>query len=84
MRNGLRQLKAKGCEGLTLLSRDDHFRKITEREQRNYIGKYSYINIIIKNWNQLPAEALETFLFKPNIFRNRVRTVIINGVKGKE
>jgi hypothetical protein len=35
----------------------------------------------IKNWNQLPAEALGTFPYKPKIFRNRVRKAIINGVK---
>ena len=40
------------------LSRVDHVRKITDRKQRTYIGKYSFVNGTIKNWNQLPAEAL--------------------------
>jgi hypothetical protein len=45
------------------------------------IGKYSFVNKTIKNWNQLPAETLGTFPCKPKIFRNRVRKAIINGVK---
>ena len=63
------------------LSRVDHVRKIRTRKQRTVIGKYSFVNKAIKNWNQLPAEALWTFLCKPKIFRNRVRKAIINGVK---
>ena len=35
-------------------------------------------------WNQLPAEALGTFLCKPKIFWNRVKKAVINGVKWKE
>jgi len=63
------------------LSRFDHVRKIRDRKQRTDIGKYSFVNRAIRNWNQLPAEALETFLCKPKIFRNRVRKAIINGLK---
>ena len=44
------------------LSRVDHVRKIMDRKQRTDIGKYSFVNRTIKNWNQLPAEALGTFL----------------------
>jgi hypothetical protein len=29
-----------------------------DRKQRTDIGKYSFLNRTIKNWNQLPAEAL--------------------------
>jgi hypothetical protein len=29
-----------------------------DREQRTDIGKYSFVNRTIRNWNQLPAEAL--------------------------
>ena len=43
------------------LSRDDHVRKIRARKQRIDIGKYSFVNRIIKPWNQLTAEALATF-----------------------
>jgi len=63
------------------LSRVHHFRKIRDRKQRTDYGKYSVVNRTIKNWNQLPAEALEAFPCKPKIFRKRVRKVIINGVK---
>jgi len=44
------------------------------------IGKYSFVNRIIKNWNQLPVEAFGTFSFKSNIFKKRVRKAVINGV----
>ena len=37
------------------------------------IGEYSFVNWIIKLWNQLPAEALETFPYKSHIFRKSVR-----------
>ena len=63
------------------LCRFDHVRKIRDRKQRKDVGKYFFVNRTIKNWNQLPAEALGTFLFKPKIFRNGVRKAIINGVK---
>jgi len=56
------------------------FRKIRDKKQRTGIGKYSFVNRNIKKWNQLPAEALGTFLCKPTIFRNRIRKAIINGV----
>jgi len=61
-----------------------HVRKIRNRKQRTDIGKYSFVNRTIKNWNQLPAETLGTFPCKPKIFRNRVRKAIINGVNWKE
>ena len=38
------------------LSKVEHVRKMRSREQRADIGKYSLVNRIIKNWNQLPAE----------------------------
>jgi len=63
------------------LSRVDHVQKIRDRKQRTNIGKYSFENRTIKNWNQPPAEALGTSPCKPKIIRNRVRKAIINGVK---
>jgi hypothetical protein len=56
-------------------------RKLRERNQRTDIGKYCFVNRTIKMWNQLTAEVLGTFPCKPNIFRNRVRKTITNGVK---
>jgi hypothetical protein len=63
------------------MSRIDHVRKNRDRKQRTGIEKYSFVNMTIKNWNQLPAEALGTFSCKPKIFRMRVRKAIINRVK---
>jgi len=63
------------------LSRVHHVQKIRDRKQRMGTEKYSFINRTIKNCNQIPAEALGTFPFKPNIFRNRVRKAVINRVK---
>jgi hypothetical protein len=48
------------------------------------IWKYSFVNRTIKNWNQLPVEALGTCPSKSKIFRNRVRKAITNGVKRRE
>jgi hypothetical protein len=63
------------------LSRVDHVRKIRDKKQRTDMGKYSFVNRTIKNWNQLPAEAFGTFPCKPKMFRNRVRKANMNGVK---
>jgi len=52
-----------------------------DRKQRTDVGKYSYVNSKIRNWNQLPAEALGNFPYKPKSFRNRVMKAIINEVK---
>jgi CMP-2-keto-3-deoxyoctulosonic acid synthetase len=41
------------------MSRVDHVQKIRDRKQRTDIGKYSFVNRAIKDWNQLPAEVLE-------------------------
>jgi hypothetical protein len=51
------------------------------QEAKRDIGKYSFVNRTIENWNQLPAEALGTFPCKPKIFRNRFRKASINRVK---
>ena len=54
------------------MSRVDHVHKIRDRKLRTDIGKYSFVNRTIKNWNQLPAEALGTFACKPKIFRKEL------------
>ena len=63
------------------LSRDELDSKTRARKQRTDIGKYCFVNRTIKLWNQLPAEALATFCCKPQIFRKRVRKVIISEEK---
>ena len=50
------------------LSRVDHVWKIKDRKGRTDTGKYSFVNRTIRNWNQLPAEAVGTFPCKPNFF----------------
>jgi hypothetical protein len=62
----------------------DRVQKIRDKKQRTDIGKYSFVNRTVKNWNQLPAEASGTFLCKTTIFRKSVREAIIRGMKRKE
>jgi hypothetical protein len=45
------------------------------------IGNYCFVNRTIKKWSKLNVEAIETFFCKPKIVRDRVRTLIRNGVK---
>jgi hypothetical protein len=54
------------------LNRVVYVRKIRDRKQRTFIGKYSFGNGRLKT-----AEVLGTFLCKPKIFRNRARKAII-------
>jgi hypothetical protein len=58
------------------LSRDDHNRKIRTGKQRTNVGKDSFVNRIIKNWNTLPAGLLASFPCKLNTFRKRVKNVV--------
>jgi hypothetical protein len=50
--------------------------KSGNRRQRTDIGKYSFVNKIIRLWNRLPAEIIGTLPCKPSVFRKRVRRVI--------
>ena len=59
------------------LSRRDHERKIRGRRQRTDIEKYSFVNRTIQDWNQLPAEVLETLHCKLKTLKKRVRKAII-------
>jgi len=58
------------------LSRVDHIRKIRDRKQRTDIEKYSFVNRTIKNWNQLPAETLGTFLVNQKAFQPKLLIVL--------
>ena len=69
--NGHGKVFSTGCEGLTVLSMVHHVDKIQDRKQRTDIGKYSFANRTIKNWNQLHAEALGTFTCKTTISRKK-------------
>jgi hypothetical protein len=57
-------------------SRVDHVRKIKTRRQRTDIGKFSFVNRTIGDWNQLPVQVLETLPCKSTTFRKRLRKVI--------
>ena len=47
---------------LSYFSMVDHVRNIRDRKHRPDIGKCSFVNMTIKNWNQLPTDALGTSL----------------------
>jgi len=57
------------------LSRVDHHWKIRARKQRTDIGKYSFVNRYITDWNQLPEGVIGTSHGKTHIFKMRVRKV---------
>jgi hypothetical protein len=58
------------------LSREDHNCKIRNRKQRTDIGKYSFLNRTIIDWNQLPAGLLAHFPCNLSTFRKRVKKVV--------
>jgi hypothetical protein len=64
--------------GASYLSREDHNNKVRIRKQRTDIGKYSFLNRTIINWNQIPAELLETFPCSLSKFKRKVRKAAIN------
>jgi hypothetical protein len=57
------------------LGRVDHYWKIRASKQRTDIGKYSFVNRSITDWNQLPEGAIGTFRSKTHILKMRVRKV---------
>jgi hypothetical protein len=54
------------------LSRIDHYWKIRARKQRTVIGKYSFVNRSIADWNQLPKGAIGATHGKTHTFKARV------------
>jgi hypothetical protein len=77
--SGERAWKATGdrLQRPNYLSTVDHERKIRSRRQRTDIGKYSFVNRTIQDWNQLLAEVLGTLPCKPNTLKKTVRKAII-------
>jgi len=51
------------------LSRVHHYWKFRARKQRTDIGKYSFVNRSITDWNKLPEGAIETSRGKTRIFK---------------
>jgi hypothetical protein len=58
-------------------SRIDHCWKIRSRKIRTAVGKFSFVNKTIADWNRLPEEAIGNFHVTRHKFRKRVREVII-------
>ncbi|PNF41974.1 hypothetical protein B7P43_G14012 [Cryptotermes secundus] len=58
------------------LSRGDHCWKVRSRKHRTDVGKYSFVNRTIKDWNSLPAGTLASFPCKLNTFRKTVRDAV--------
>jgi hypothetical protein len=59
------------------LSRVDHCWNIRARMIRTDVGKFSFVNRRIAEWNQLPEGAIGTSPVKKHTFRKRVRKVKI-------
>jgi hypothetical protein len=55
------------------LSRVDHNWKIRNRIQRTDIGKYSFVNRSIADWNQLPKGAMGIAHGNAHKFKTRIR-----------
>jgi hypothetical protein len=56
-------------------SRVDHCWKRRSRKIRTDVGKFSFVNRTISDWNRLPERAIGTSLVKTHIFRKRVSKV---------
>jgi len=63
------------------LSRVDHTWKIRSRNQRTDIGKYSFVNRFIANWNQVPAGPIGTDHGNTHKFKTRVRKMLTGECK---
>ena len=63
------------------LSRVDHKWKIRARNQRTVVGKYSFVNRTITDWNQLTDGEIGALTSNTYSFRQRVRKVITSAVK---
>ena len=59
------------------LSRVDHKKKIRTRGQRTDIGKYSFVNRTIQDWNQLPGTVFEQLPCTQMAFKKRARKEIL-------
>jgi hypothetical protein len=63
------------------LSRADHNWKIRAKKQRTDVGKYSFVNRTITDWNQLSEGEIGAVTRNMYSFRMRVRTVITSAAK---
>jgi hypothetical protein len=58
---------------LTYYGRGDHRFKIKLRQQRTDVGKFSFLNRTIVDWNQLPAAAFEGSPLNLGRFKRNLR-----------
>ena len=74
---GERAWKAIGdrLQAPSYLSRVNHYWKIRARKQTTDIGKYSFVNRTITDWDKLPEGVIGTSNSKTHIFKTRVRKV---------
>jgi hypothetical protein len=74
---GERAWKAIGnrLQAPSYLSRVHHYWKIRARKRRTDIGKYSFVNRTIIDWNKLPEGEIGTSQGKTRICKTRVRKV---------
>jgi hypothetical protein len=63
------------------LSRVYHCWKIRARMIRTDIGKFSFVNRAIAEWNQLSEGVIRTSPIKTHTFRKRIRKVKIRELK---
>jgi hypothetical protein len=63
------------------LSRVDHNWKIRARKQRTDVGKYSFVNRTITDWNKLTERKIGAVTGNTCNFRKRVRKVITSAAK---
>jgi hypothetical protein len=54
-------------------SRIDNCWQIRFRKIRTDVGKFSFVDRTIADWNRLPEEAIATSLFKTHIFGKKVK-----------
>jgi hypothetical protein len=63
------------------LSRVDHCWKIRAKQIRTDVGKFSFVNRTIADWNQLPEGAIGFSQVNTHAFRRRIRKAINSEVK---
>jgi hypothetical protein len=68
-------------EAPSYLSRVDHNWKIRARKQRKDVGKYSFVNRTITDWNQLTEGETRALTSNMYSFRRRVSKVISSEAK---
>jgi hypothetical protein len=63
------------------MSRVDHNWKIRARKQRTDVGKFSFVNSTITDWNQLSDGEIGALTGNTHSFKNRVRKVKTSAAK---